>query len=227
MIKAILTDIEGTTTSISFVFDVLFPYARKHIAGFVRANVDKSVVQKELNEINREVGQQLSVEQAIAQLIEWIDQDRKITPLKSLQGMIWKQGYANKGFTGHVYPDAVKYLREWHKAGIQLYVYSSGSVPAQKLLFGYSDVGDLTPLFEGYFDTGIGMKKNSDSYQRISVEIGLDPGQVLFLSDSVEELDAAREAGMQTAWLVRDGQDAASTGHPVCHDFSEIHVQAR
>lgn len=227
MIKAILTDIEGTTTSISFVFDVLFPYARKHIAGFVRTNLDKPAVQKELEEINREVGQQLSVEQAIEQIIEWIDEDRKITPLKSLQGMIWKQGYVNRGFTGHVYPDAVEYLRQWHNDGIQLYVYSSGSVPAQKLLFGYSDFGDLTPLFSGYFDTRIGMKRNSTSYQKISVNIGLDAEQILFLSDSVEELDAAREAGMQTVWLVRDGQDAVASGHPVCHDFSEIHIQPR
>jgi len=225
MIKAILTDIEGTTTSISFVFDVLFPYARKHIAGFVRANLDSPTVQQELEAINREVGQQLTAEQAIEQLICWIDQDRKVTPLKSLQGMIWNQGYIDKAFTGHVYPDAVEYLRKWRSAGIQLYVYSSGSVPAQKLLFGYSDFGDLTPLFSGYFDTRIGMKRNSASYQRISAETGLNTEHILFLSDSPEELDAAHNAGMQTVWLVRDRQDTAESVHPVCHDFSEIHIQ--
>jgi len=223
-IKAILTDIEGTTTSISFVFDVLFPYARKHIAEFVRTNLDKPAVQQELDMVNQEVGQQLSAEQAIEQLTDWIDQDRKLTPLKSLQGMIWKQGYVDKGFTGHVYPDAVEHLRQWCNAGIRLYVYSSGSVPAQKLLFGYSDFGDLTPLFNGYFDTRIGMKQNSTSYQKISAEIGLGAEQILFLSDSVEELDAAREAGMQTAWLVRDRQETTESEHPICHDFSEIHT---
>jgi len=222
MIRAILTDIEGTTTSISFVFNVLFPYARNHIAGFVRANLDNPAVQKELHAINQEVGQHLSVEQAIQQLTDWIDRDRKITPLKTLQGMIWKQGYADKRFTGHVYPDAVQHLRQWCNDGIQLYVYSSGSTPAQKLLFGYSDFGDLTPLFKGYFDTRIGMKQNSTSYQKIAAGIGEDARQVLFLSDSVAELDAAREAGMQTAWLVRDGQDTTESRHPVCHDFSEI-----
>lgn len=224
MIKAILTDIEGTTTSISFVFDVLFPYARKHIAEFVRNNLDKPAVQQELDVINQEVGQQLSAEQAIEQLTDWIDQDRKLTPLKSLQGMIWKQGYVDKRLTGHVYPDAVEHLRQWRNDGIQLYVYSSGSVPAQKLLFGYSDFGDLTPLFNGYFDTRIGMKQSRTSYQRITARIGLDAEQILFLSDSVEELDAAREAGMQTAWLMRDRQDTTESVHPICHDFSEIHT---
>jgi enolase-phosphatase E1 len=223
-IKAILTDIEGTTTSIGFVFDVLFPYARRHIAGFVRANLDNPAVQQELEAINQEVGRQLSTEQAIEQLINWIDQDQKIAPLKSLQGMIWKQGYVDKGFTGHVYPDAVEHLRQWHNEGIQLYVYSSGSVPAQKLLFGYSDYGDLTPLFNGYFDTGIGMKRATNSYQRISAEIGQDAAEILFLSDTLEELHAARDAGMQTAWLVRDRQAASESVHPMCHDFSGIHA---
>lgn len=209
------------------MFDVLFPYARKHIAEFVHANLDKPAVQRELEAINREVGQQLTTEQAIELLTGWIDQDRKLTPLKVLQGMIWEQGYIDKGFTGHVYPDAVKYLRHWRDDGIRLYVYSSGSVQAQKLLFGYSDSGDLTPLFNGYFDTGIGMKRDSTSYQRISAEIGLDAGNILFLSDTVEELDAAREAGMQTAWLVRDGQGDTESGHTISHDFSEIILPAK
>jgi len=224
-VGAILTDIEGTTTSVSFVYDVLFPYAREHIAAFVRANPDNPAVQQELEAIDREVGQTLSSEQAIEQLIEWIDEDRKITPLKSLQGMIWAQGYVDRGFTGHVYPDAVEYLRRWHDADIPLYIYSSGSVAAQKLLFGYSDVGDLTALFNGYFDTKVGMKRDSGSYQKIAEQIGLSAERILFLSDIVEELDAAREAGMQTAWLVRDDQaDTSGTRHPVYHDFSEIRI---
>ena len=138
--------------------------------------------------------------------------------------MIWKQGYIDKGFTGHVYPDAVEHLRQWHNEGIRLYVYSSGSVAAQKLLFGYSNYGDLTPLFNDYFDTGIGMKRDTSSYRRISAEIGLGTEQVLFLSDTLEELHAARDAGMQTAWLVRDRQNATQSVHPMCHDFSGIHT---
>ena len=113
-------------------------------------------------------------------------------------------------------------LRRWHNEGIKLYVYSSGSVAAQKLLFGYSDFGDLTPLFDGYFDTGMGAKRDSSSYRRIADEISIDADQILFLSDSAEELDAAEEAGMQTVRLVRDSKDTADSRHPVCHDFSEI-----
>jgi enolase-phosphatase E1 len=223
-IRVILVDIEGTTTSISFVFDVLFPYARQHIAEYVRDNVEDPAVQRELEAVNQEVGQQLTAEQAIEQLIRWIDQDRKATPLKALQGMIWQQGYVDKAYTGHIYPDAVKRLRQWWDDGIKLYVYSSGSVQAQKLLFGHSDFGDLTQLFSGYFDTRIGMKRNSGSYQRISDETGVDAEDFLFLSDSMEELDAARAAGMQTIRLVRDRQDDNESGHPICHDFSEINV---
>jgi enolase-phosphatase E1 len=223
-IRAIVTDIEGTTTSISFVFDVLFPYARQHIAGFVRTHREDPAVQRELDAVSQEVGQPLSTEQAIEQLIDWIDQDRKVTPLKSLQGMIWKQGYADRQFTGHVYPDAVEHLRQWHDEGIKLYVYSSGSVAAQKLLFGHSDAGDLRPLFSGYFDTTLGMKRNSSSYRAISAEIGLEADEILFLSDSIVELDAAAEAGMHTAWLVRNLQDTTASRHPICHDFSEIDI---
>jgi enolase-phosphatase E1 len=222
--KAILTDIEGTTTSISFVFDVLFPYARKHIAGFVRTNLDNPAVQQELDAINHEIGRQLSTEQAIQQLTDWIEQDRKLTPLKMLQGMIWKQGYLDRKFTGHIYPDAVEHLRQWHNDGIRLYVYSSGSVPAQKLLFGYSDFGDLTPLFNGYFDTRVGSKQDSASYQIITAEIGQEARKILFLSDTEEELDAAREAGMQTTRLARDRQDTPKSVHPVCQDFSGIRI---
>lgn len=223
-IRAIVTDIEGTTTSISFVFDVLFPYARQHIAEFVRSKLEDPVVQRELDAVSQEVGQPLSTEQAIEQLIDWIDQDRKVTPLKSLQGMIWKQGYADRQFTGHVYPDAVEHLRQWHDEGIKLYVYSSGSVAAQKLLFGHSDAGDLRPLFSGYFDTTVGMKRNSGSYRTISAEIGLEADEILFLSDSIVELDAAAETGMHTAWLVRNHQDTTTSRHPICHDFSEIDI---
>jgi enolase-phosphatase E1 len=224
-VRAILTDIEGTTTSISFVFDVLFPYAREHMAAFVRDHIDTPEVRRELEAVNREVNKTLTAEQAVEQLREWIDQDRKVTPLKALQGMIWKRGYTDGGFTGHVYDDALDHLRRWHRQGIKLYVYSSGSVAAQKLLFGHSDHGDLTPLFDGYFDTRVGMKRDSDSYRRIATEIGVAATDMLFLSDVVEELDAARDAGMQTAWLVRDNRtDTSGVQHPVCREFSDIEV---
>jgi enolase-phosphatase E1 len=155
-----------------------------------------------------------------------MDQDRKVTPLKALQGMLWEAGYRRGDFTGHVYPDAALRLRRWHHAGIGLYVYSSGSVQAQRLLFGHSDAGDLTPLFSGYFDTTSGPKRAADSYRRIAARIGLPTAEILFLSDMIEELDAARAAGMRTMRLVRDRTPAANAPHPEVGDFSQIRLQA-
>ncbi len=222
MTRAVITDIEGTTTSISFVFDVLFPYARTHLADFVRANAADPAVTEQLDAVAAEVGRRLTVEQAIEHLHAWIDADKKLTPLKALQGMIWQAGYRNGDFTGHVYPDAVAQLRAWHGAGLDLYVYSSGSVQAQKLLFGYSDAGDLTPLFSGYFDTRVGPKREVTSYQAISQRMGLPGNQILFLSDIVEELDAAKAAGMDTVQLVRDGETGGAPRHPQVRDFNAI-----
>jgi 2,3-diketo-5-methylthio-1-phosphopentane phosphatase len=149
--KAILTDIEGTTSSIAFVHEVLFPYARTRLASYVAAHPDQ--VAPVLAEIRAREGA-LSDADCIARLIGWMDQDAKIGPLKTLQGMIWADGYRDGALKGHIYPDAVAGLRRWHAMGITLAVYSSGSVPAQKLLFGHSEAGDLTPLFSGWFDTG-------------------------------------------------------------------------
>lgn len=222
MIRAILTDIEGTTTDIAFVHKVLFPYARARIGEYVRAHADDPFVREQLAAVSDEVGHALSLDEAVAQLIRWIDEDRKITPLKALQGRIWEAGYQTGDFQGHVYADAERRLREWHAAGIKLYVYSSGSVQAQKLIFGHTPYGDLTPLFSGYFDTRIGAKRESLSYRRIAEETGLPPPEILFLSDIAEELDAARAAGMNTAWLVRDGQPDSGSCHPQYRDFDSL-----
>ena len=224
-IRAILTDIEGTTSSLSFVKDILFPYARAHLAGFVRAHAREPAVRHELDEVSRQAGRALSDDDAIRQLIAWIDEDRKITPLKSLQGMIWEQGYRQGELKGHVHEDAVRQLRRWKSEGLALYVYSSGSVLAQKLLFGYSVHGDLTPLFSGYFDTNVGPKREAAAYQAIVHAIGRPPGEILFLSDIPEELDAARSAGLRTCLLTRDGEtsaNAAAADHPRARHFDEI-----
>ena len=221
MIRAILTDIEGTTTDIAFVHKVLFPYARARIGDYLRAHAQDPAVREQLAAISQEVGRELSLDEAITQLVRWIDEDRKITPLKALQGLIWEQGYRNGDFTGHVYPDVPGALRRWRDNGKQLYVYSSGSVQAQKLIFGHTPDGDLTPLFSGYFDTRVGAKRESASYERISREIGVAAGEVLFLSDITEELDAAKDAGMQTAQLVRDAPPA-QVRHPQARSFDEI-----
>jgi len=222
MIRAIVTDIEGTTSSLSFVKDVLFPYARQHIGAFVREHAAQPVVRAQLEAIAAAVGRQLTDDAATAQLVHWIDEDQKITPLKALQGMIWEAGYRNGAFQGHVYDDAVLHLREWKDQGIALYVFSSGSVHAQKLLFGYSVFGDLTPLFSGYFDTTIGNKREIGAYRHIARTIGMPAGDILFLSDIREELDAAQAAGLHTCWLVRDGALPASTSHPLARNFAEI-----
>ena len=142
--------------------------------------------------MSREADRRLTDAQATELLVRWIDEDRKLTPLKALQGMIWEDGYRRGAFTGHVYPDAVRNLRAWHDAGIALYVYSSGSVQAQQLLFGHSDAGDLTPLFAGYFDTRIGNKRETASYGAIAERIGLPPGRILFLYDVSPLVDLRR-----------------------------------
>lgn len=219
---AILTDIEGTTTSIAFVHDTLFPYARENMAAFVRAHADDSSVREQLDAVSEAVGRQLSEDEAVAQLIQWIDEDRKAGPLKSLQGMIWAQGYADGSLKGHVYADAVTGLRRWHAQGIALYVYSSGSVQAQRLIFGHTEYGDLTPLFSGYFDTVVGHKKEAQSYRVIADSIGMAMSEILFLSDIVAELDAAFEAGMQTLHLVRGESETASPRHRQVSDFDSI-----
>jgi enolase-phosphatase E1 len=154
-------------------------------------------------------------------LLEWHDADRKIAPLKSLQGLIWAEGYAEGALQGHVYADAVHGLKRWHARGIPLYVYSSGSVAAQKLIFGHTAFGDLTLLFSGYFDTAIGGKKDAASYAAIAGAISAPPAEILFLSDVEAELAAAASAGLAVTLLARDGMPAASP-FPVSNSFDAI-----
>jgi enolase-phosphatase E1 len=220
-IKAILTDIEGTTSAVSFVFDVLFPYAAKHLPDFVRQHARRTDVAEQLNAVRRDSTEpEADVERVIEILLGWIAEDRKATPLKALQGMVWEQGYQAGQLKGHVYPDAVEALKRWHQEGYQLFVYSSGSIQAQKLIFGCSEAGDLSPLFSGYFDTTSGPKRDTQSYARITQAIGLEAAQILFLSDIVEELDAARTAGMATCGLAREGGELAV--HVTVDSFAKI-----
>lgn len=228
MKRTILTDIEGTTSSISFVKDVLFPYARRALPEFVRQHGGEPEVRYWLDQAAVDAGSICQDDMIVELLQGWIDEDRKHTALKALQGMIWADGYRNADFTAHIYPDAAPALRQWHAAGLPLYVYSSGSVPAQRLFFGHSAAGDLTPLFSGWFDTEVGGKREADSYRRIATSIGLPAGEILFLSDIVEELDAARDAGLQTMLIdrledyptPRKGERARS--HPRVASFAEI-----
>lgn len=232
-VKLILTDIEGTTSSISFVKDVLFPYAADHLPAFVKENINDEKVQTALQqtaELAAEDGDVINTEDTdalIAKLLQWISEDRKATPLKALQGLIWKTGYENGDYKAHMYPDATEYLKKWHDSGLPLYVYSSGSVKAQELFFGYSQDGNLLPLFKGHFDTLVGGKRETQSYRNILAELqkthaGLNAADVLFLSDIEEELDAAKEAGMQTVWLLRDSDIPADAAHKAVKSFAEI-----
>jgi len=224
MITTILTDIEGTTSSIDFVRDVLFPYARQRLPAFVETHGDTPDVQHWLHEAAEEAGLVSATRQEIIDLlIGWIDTDRKSTALKALQGMIWKDGYASGEYRAHLYPEVAARLRRWKDEGKALYVYSSGSVAAQKLFFGYSEAGDLTPLFSGYFDTETGPKREAASYTRIAQAIGVAPSSILFLSDIAAELDAARAAGLRTMLLARAPASCPVDGaHPCVMDFDAI-----
>ena len=223
-----LVDIEGTTSTIAFVHDVLFPYADEHLDAYVAAHREDPDVAQALREAARLAGEEPDVSDAtvLAHLHAWIAEDRKATPLKTLQGLIWAEGYAETGLRGHVYPDAAAGLRRWHAAGLRLYVYSSGSIEAQRVLFAHSDQGDLSALFSGYFDTTTGPKREARSYEAIARAIGLAPHDILFLSDVDAELDAARAAGMQTIRLLRpaDTPAGAATTHPSATSFEEIDV---
>jgi enolase-phosphatase E1 len=231
-VKAIVTDIEGTTSSISFVKEVLFPYAATNLPDFLRKNASQAAVQQELANTAALAGLDIDksdepdyTEELIKVLLQWIAEDRKATPLKALQGMIWAAGYEGGAYQAHVYEDAVKALQGWHARGLPLYVYSSGSIRAQKLFFQYSCYGDLRALFSDYFDTSSGAKQESGSYQTIAKEIGLVPSSILFLSDVAAELDAAQAVGMQVAHLVRPEDGTAPSGYyPSNASFDSIEI---
>lgn len=220
----ILTDIEGTTSSIAFVKEVLFPFARRHLRAFVAAHADEPEVRACLDAARAVAGEPSLPEGAVVTLFQkWIDEDRKVTPLKTLQGLIWEDGYASGEIVSHVYDDAAEALRRWHGEGYELYIFSSGSIAAQKLLFAHTRCGDLTPCIEGYFDTTTGGKLESASYAKIAAEIGRPPGEVLFLSDHTGELDAASAAGMLTRCLDRgEAVIPPDTAHSRVHSFADI-----
>lgn len=224
-VRFILTDIEGTTSSISFVADELFPYFRTHIRELLDLK-DLSVVKDAFAETislaHSADGLHISSDEEIIETLHrWSVEDRKITPLKTLQGILWERGYLDGTLKGHVYEDVAPRLKEWHDKGIGLGVFSSGSVAAQKLLFGYSVAGDLTPFFSHYFDTNCGGKRETTTYTTISSsKLLIPPSEILFLSDIPEELQAADEAGYQTIQLLRPGTKAG--WKRTAADFSDI-----
>lgn len=214
-----LTDIEGTTTAIAFVKDRLFPFAQAALDGFLDAHGEDPAVAAILADIRAAA----PGEEPRAALRRWMAEDAKVTPLKALQGLIWEAGYADGRLRGHLWPDVAPCLRAWAGAGVRLAVYSSGSVAAQRLLFGYSEAGDLVPLFAGFFDTQVGGKRDAASYAAIAAALGTPPGDILFLSDVAEELDAAAASGLATCQLVRAADGTAPSGrHAEAPDFPAV-----
>ena len=223
MIRAILLDIEGTTTPIAFVHEVLFPYARRHAKEFLAGNTEDIERLREEHAADVNNGEQPPAE--ISAYVEWlIARDRKSTGLKSLQGKIWRQGYLDGSLKSQVYADVAPAFARWRARGLSINIFSSGSVLAQQLLFAHTDAGDLTKFIDQYFDTNIGKKGEAESYRRIADALSLPPEEVLFISDVVTELDAANEAGLQSLLSIRPGnppqQDAER--YRAIHSFDNL-----
>jgi enolase-phosphatase E1 len=224
VIKAVITDIEGTTSSLAIVRDVLVPYARTNLAAYIAAHGDDLDVQRLLyatRALANEVG--ASIERTVKILDQWMANDIKVPPLKELQGLIWARGYADADLRSQLYPDVLPALRIWKDAGVRLFVYSSGSRFAQQLFFRYTPYGDLTPLFEDFFDTGMGPKNHSGSYRAIVDRIALVPTSVLYLSDSETELQAASLADLRVMCVARPG-NGTPWGGPTVSGFDQIEV---
>jgi enolase-phosphatase E1 len=224
---AALLDIEGTLGSIAFVRDVLFPYADARMDEFVALHGGEPDVRAALDLAAREAAVDAhDLRGILVALHSWSVADVKLTPLKTIQGMIWRDGFESGALVGHMYPDAVEALRRYRSNGALLAIYSSGSVAAQRLLFGHSVAGNVLGMFSGFYDTTTGPKLERGSYTRIAKSLGFGPARVAFFSDNARELDAARDAGMQTVQLVRPGDGTKpDPRHPVVATFADVDVR--
>jgi len=224
-IRCILLDIEGTIIPVAFVKEVLFPYAKQHMASYLEAHRTDQAVRRWAADCQETIAHESSVrpsyENLACLLSQWIENDRKHQSLKALQGMMWEEGYRTGVFTPELYEDVAPSLRRWRQAGLELAFYSSGSVDAQRLLLAHTTDGDLTPLCSDFFDTAMGSKTEATSYGRIANCLGLHPEEILFLSDVELELDAATAAGLQAIHVVRPGTIPGAR-HPVCSTFDEL-----
>jgi enolase-phosphatase E1 len=223
--RGILLDIEGTTSSVSFVYDQMFPYARRELRSYLQTHWGEDALARACEQVAQDAGwRNLSAwcdaaktdqtrQLVESEVLRLMDQDVKATGLKALQGMIWQEGFVGGELKAHVFPDVPPALESWNSAGLDVRIYSSGSIQAQKLFFGHADCGDLLHFFRGHYDTTTGSKKDSASYKTIAEDYGLPARDVLFLSDIPAELDAARTAGMQTGLCVRPGNAPVPPGH--------------
>lgn len=233
---AVVVDIEGTTTPVSFVYDVLFPYARTHLRTFLVRRTEEPAVRADLAGLRREHAAEAGGADrppewkggdadldAATRYLDWLmDRDRKSTALKALQGRVWEEGFRSGDLRAEVYDDVPPAFMRWHEAGRGPWIFSSGSVLAQKLLFGHTRHGDLTPLIAGYFDTTTGPKRDTSTYGRIAAAIGAAPADILFVSDVAAELAAARGASLRTALCVREAPPADAGGFPIVRSFDDL-----
>ncbi|MEK7235990.1 MAG: acireductone synthase [Nitrospirota bacterium] len=225
MIRCVLMDIEGTIISVAFVREVLFPYAKRRLAAFLREQHEEPAIRQWAeacqDTVMQEHGQRPPYEELSGILGRWIEEDRKHPGLKAIQGMIWHEGYRTGAFAPDLYDDVAPALNRWRRNGLRLALYSSGSEQAQRLLVEHTTDGNLTRLFSNFFDTRIGAKTEMPSYQRIADRMALRSEDMLFLSDTEQELDAAVAAGLQTAHIVRPGT-RPGTRHPICSTFDDL-----
>jgi enolase-phosphatase E1 len=238
-VQAIVLDIEGTTTPIAFVYDVLFPFARKRLRAYLRDPENREALREPLHRLREEwaadadhgsdeaghdvQGHDVDALDVQAYVEGLMGRDRKSPGLKLLQGQIWEDGYRRGELRGEIFADVAPALRRWRAAGVDVAIYSSGSELAQRLLFGTTTEGDLTPLIARFFDTAVGAKQTPDSYRQIADELGCSTGRLLFISDVTTELDAAKTAGCQTLLCVRPGnRPQPSHGFRTIQSFDEI-----
>ena len=241
--RAILLDIEGTTSSIRFVHEVMFSFVRRELDRYLVEHWDDPAMLEARDAIARDAGQPsfadwvappgLPRDEALKgqklvrdEVLRLMDLDAKATGLKLLQGMIWEDGFRSGELKAHLFDDVPPAIEAWRKAAIDVRIYSSGSVQAQKLLFGHTIYGNLLPLLAGHYDTSTGPKRIADSYRKIAIDLSLPPEEILFLSDIVAELDAAREAGLQTGLVVRPGnsESRGDQGHPTLTTFADVTI---
>lgn len=219
--RLILLDIEGTVSPLAFVHDVMFPYARKHAAAWLGAHWGHEVIAQ----LARDAGVAAfrNAIEADAAVHRLMDADAKVTGLKQLQGLIWEQGFGNGELCSTLFDDVVPAIDHWRENGREIRIYSSGSIQAQKLFFAHTTCGDLTPRFSGFYDTTTGSKREVSSYSAIAADCGLPAHEILFVSDLVDELNAAESAGMVTTLALRPGnKPAPPSGHPAITTFTEI-----
>lgn len=235
-VRGVLLDVEGTTSAVAYVYDVMFPYARQRMAEYLDATWGSRPLVEAAEQVARDAGH-ASLDAWLAaaggcdpkrlvldEALRLMDADVKATGLKKLQGLVWQAGFESGELRAHVFPDVPPALAAWRNGGVDVRIYSSGSIHAQRLFFGHSEAGDLLPLISGHYDTTTGPKREAASYAQIATDWRLPPARVLFLSDIVAELDAALSAGMQTALVLRPGNTAVEPGHShrVIESFADL-----